>query len=603
MSESAYATRRPRRERRQSAASAASRIPGLNQTRRSWTTPGGMHCSFEATTYTSPGFAFSTGGGSSRDLFENFAGPSRSRRLPTGTGLVGGALNLLDGLLSSQRQRDRRFDAPRHDGRGHRMPYVEEHEETDSELDSDDGLAYGTTPRSADRPRSMFGKIRDRLLEGGRQQSSRDDEPFDRPLPQRRATERQYDQARPGQYAHVRDQTQTKTPRRPSSENGYREYMDATSRPSQRSDEATAELETLSHDVERKQRRYSESKRRFQRASQGTMIDSVHLRNLLDDVQLRERSLARAEQRLRDAQSFHRSGRARAASQDRTRPPMSRRSSARTESEYGEDDDDVSDEDWHNAGFRTFFDGPRHQDPMFQVFDELNAFDSFGHDRAFNRMFGQMSGGGFAFHDGMDGFHFHTIPGGSIPKQPRRNAGGRSSSYQQQPFTPNSATASRAPPRPSNALRADEAVRLFQTYNSRWLALSPISADIPYPTRSLQATALSDSSTLPHAASHAFSAEQIMQANAQVFFLLAVGIKPEISDNGMVSYNRYAPGETKTKELVEILKKEKVRWHSDRLGRRNEGSGGVNEALQRDERARAVFHGVCALMVYALGRT
>ena len=94
-----------------------------------------------------------------------------------------------------------------------------------------------------------------------------------------------------------------------------------------------------------------------------------------------------------------------------------------------------------------------------------------------------------------------------------------------------------------------------------------------------------------------------MQANVQVFFLLAAGIQPDISDAGVVTFNRHAHGEANTKNLVEMLKKEKVRWHSDRLGRRNDGTAGVNEALQRDERARAVFHGVCALMVFALDRS
>lgn len=95
-----------------------------------------------------------------------------------------------------------------------------------------------------------------------------------------------------------------------------------------------------------------------------------------------------------------------------------------------------------------------------------------------------------------------------------------------------------------------------------------------------------------------------MQANTALFFIMALGLKPTISDSGIVTFNRATTPEADVRGLLSVLKKEKMRWHSDRLGRRNEEivGGGVNEALQRDERARAVFHGVCALMEFALGR-
>lgn len=95
-----------------------------------------------------------------------------------------------------------------------------------------------------------------------------------------------------------------------------------------------------------------------------------------------------------------------------------------------------------------------------------------------------------------------------------------------------------------------------------------------------------------------------MQANTALFFIIALGLKPTISDSGIVTFNRATTPEADVRGLLSVLKKEKMRWHSDRLGRRNEEivGGGVNEALQRDERARAVFHGVCALMEFALGR-
>jgi len=95
-----------------------------------------------------------------------------------------------------------------------------------------------------------------------------------------------------------------------------------------------------------------------------------------------------------------------------------------------------------------------------------------------------------------------------------------------------------------------------------------------------------------------------MQANTALFFIMALGLKPTISDSGVVTLDRATTPEVDVRALLGVLKKEKMRWHSDRLGRRNEeiADGGVNETLQRDERARAVFHGVCALMEFALGR-
>lgn len=94
-----------------------------------------------------------------------------------------------------------------------------------------------------------------------------------------------------------------------------------------------------------------------------------------------------------------------------------------------------------------------------------------------------------------------------------------------------------------------------------------------------------------------------MQANAQAFYLGVVGLKPaysEVPGTGRVEcgFEKARATAPQIKELTDLLKKEKVRWHSDRLGRRNKGNsgGGQNEALQKDERARAVFHAVCELM-------
>lgn len=97
-----------------------------------------------------------------------------------------------------------------------------------------------------------------------------------------------------------------------------------------------------------------------------------------------------------------------------------------------------------------------------------------------------------------------------------------------------------------------------------------------------------------------------MQANAQAFYLGVVGLKPEYTDSshGQIEcgFAKSSATPEQIKQLVDLLKKEKPRWPSDRLGRRNGGVlGGIpNESLQKDERARAVFHAVCELMDRAL---
>ena len=93
-----------------------------------------------------------------------------------------------------------------------------------------------------------------------------------------------------------------------------------------------------------------------------------------------------------------------------------------------------------------------------------------------------------------------------------------------------------------------------------------------------------------------------MQANAQAFFLGAIGLVPQYLEapgtgRVVIGYDKTRASAVQVKQLADILKKEKMRWHSDRLGRRNGGIvAGLNEALQGDEKARAVFHAVCGLM-------
>nr|POE78056.1 hypothetical protein CFP56_09697 [Quercus suber] len=166
----------------------------------------------------------------------------------------------------------------------------------------------------------------------------------------------------------------------------------------------------------------------------------------------------------------------------------------------------------------------------------------------------------------------------------------------------------------STILGSKEVKPLFKRYNDEWQNLSSSDSKIPFPARGLQASALSDHRSLcsPDTTDKpsTWPRDTIVRANTQAFFLHAIGLMPQYtiepnSDRILCGHDMARASDTQIKDLLAMLKKEKVRWHSDRIGRRNDGEPGLNEALQQDERVRAVFHAVCELMesVQAEGRS
>ena len=153
-------------------------------------------------------------------------------------------------------------------------------------------------------------------------------------------------------------------------------------------------------------------------------------------------------------------------------------------------------------------------------------------------------------------------------------------------------------------MKPEEAQGLFASYNERWTKASPTDPNIPFPARGLKASNLGTCNTLwaPSVSSpiETWSEETVMKANAQAFFLGAAGLKPAYSEAAgakiELGIDKASGSPAQKQKLIEILKNERIRWHSDRLGMRNGGGTGPNEALQRDARARAVYHGVCELM-------
>lgn len=593
MADGLHSSNRSRRQRD------LSNIPGFNHSRRSWTS-GGLRMTMETASYTSPGFSFRN----FADRSNSFADVEPSRNSASrgggssggllGGGLLGGAINLLNNVANPQSRRA----AP--GTQSERVSYIAESDYSDSEVtSSDEDLAYGSLPRARGaHAKSMLGRVKDRILDHGR---PRADQPSDN-----------YDDTTPAQKREPRPDRRRVRPESPEPPRASRRRRSSTldydktpeSSPERRSyipppsNSAEREVRTLQRAVESERKQYLDVKHRFQQASQQSVIDPEHIQDLLNQVKVHGALLASAQRKLQMAKEQLQ----REASARPQRQRAQRRPSPPREAYYESDEDHEHFESWPHHGFGVFTASARSNIPFQEPLRHTGAFDPLFGFRVFDRLFSEAD----SVHSSSNGFHFSTANTGPSYRRTSYSNTGAS----QRPNRPRSYHYA-APPQPApvpelprNPLRVTEAARLFASYNSSWNSLSATFPTIPYPTRTLRAPALSDPSTIPHQSSHTWSTEQIMQANTALFFIIALGLKPTISDSGIVTFNRATTPEADVRGLLSVLKREKMRWHSDRLGRRNEEivGGGVNEALQRDERARAVFHGVCALMEFALGR-
>ncbi|KAK6436498.1 hypothetical protein LTR95_007308 [Oleoguttula sp. CCFEE 5521] len=542
-------------------------IPGLNSNRRSWTDPSGMHFTVKTTSYTSPGLSFALNGG-------------------TG-GLLGGALGLLDGMMSLQRQQQQRRAQRNVNGatRQHPLPvFVEESDESDSNTSLEDDSDHGRDARSRG---SVFGKLRTRLRSGGPQQGS-------------------------ARGMDGRQQTSIRGRQDEKPQMRVREVLV----PSMESDEAAfstrgrldedelayinGALIELEQSVERQKQSYLRAKRRYQQASQRTMIESLYMEDLLDEMTSREQSYNRGTQRLEELRGIARD----TARRSRPRPETRRtapqlRPRAQPEPHTHQVPLPHSSATYQRPQTTNI-------DPLFQAFQSFGSFGTFAEPNVFDRLFDQMEAE-FGARSNTNGFYFTT--GGAVPRQHPTFTSARPTYTSTGPIPGPilSYTTYNVVPDPPlqtfpNALRPDEALKLYENYNNRWRALTSINALVPYPTRSLKAPNLLDATTIPHSTAPDWSSEQIMQANTQLFFLLAFKLQPVVMPNGTIQIDHANVLETNVTALKAALKKEKMRWHSDTLGRRNGGGTLVNEGLQKDEKARAVFHGVCGLMEVISGK-
>lgn len=544
-------------------------------TSRSWT-DNGLHHNVRTTSYESPGLIFEmqsmsvNGNGNG-----NGSGSGHGRRGQRDGGLLGAGLGLLGAVLGETRTRRAAYE-----GKGRRAEV--EDEDTGYEADA-----------ARRRPKSIVGAFAEKLLAGQQQRQRRQQREREQ-VPRRRdsgtARSRESlaeEQRRPGKVgrqAYVDDSSDSayETVDEDDDDDDFVPRQQGPRRAFTTNDASF--IQALENEAECQRGRMKQSQKALEAASARPGVRTAELQHLLDELRAHEKAYKKAKDSLRRARDgsnrFEEMRRAQ-HHQHSSRQQQPARSSVH--------------DPFANDPFSHFFQ-PQRRTTSYVGFDDFDHSGPFGNPfAAFEQIFHNLGHGTPASH------LFFGMPGTTftfVDDSPRASAQPRSPYHQPTPSPP------------TTLLTPSEAARLFKTYNDRWTALPANDPNIPYPTRTLRPTSLSARNTLcaPSVSIPVsdWSDEAVMQANAQAFFLGSVGMAPTYSDDGptgrvTMGFDRRKATAEQVGRLVEVLKKEKGRWHSDRLGRRNGGREGVNGGLAGDGRARAVFHGVCELMEFANG--
>ncbi|KAF2213745.1 hypothetical protein CERZMDRAFT_96567 [Cercospora zeae-maydis SCOH1-5] len=618
---------------------------------RSWTS-NGVHYTVDSTTYTAPGFSFGAFSGTANGpyVFDPFMTSSREfATRPAPFALLGNAFGLLEDAFTMRPQHAVVGDSGLGQGARRRIPVDPPAGAHELELIyEEDNFAANRKARR----KSIFTRLKDRLVDvnqirrqhslSSRERSSEDEHaripsrttstrvPPDGPSPPAAwaaPQEQGRDTARglPPEYIEVDYQDGTTSESEPEPE-----YTHNRSRPRshQYSTVNNNMVEALENAVELERRNARACKQRLAQVSRQGDVNSNYLQRIVDELKQHEATLATATSNLNEAKARQMRG---------ERQHLPRRTSTRTHAEmppppppqmpprrpsqersrsrprYSQSSYNMRDRFVPADDFAGFPDRSAHPDPIFQAFNDLHGEHAGMHFDPFHHYFGTDS-------VPMDDSHirFSTMPDDAFSaasdtrrKRATFNPGGPRASFQQPrpsyrtSFAPPPRRTPAAPKPPATVLTSEEAKRLFVIYDEKWKALPASNPDIPYPARGLHAGGLvaRDSLWAPNISTHvaSWSEETVMQANAQAFYLGVVGLAPRYTHNSAsgrveVGFDKSRATPSQLQQLVDMLKKEKIRWHSDRLGRRNGGRAGPNEALQKDERARAVFHAVCELM-------
>ena len=554
--------------------------PPVNHTRRSWSN-NGVHYTLETSTYSSPNISFGMMGGTAQSPFQSIFAPAQQTPRSQGGSILGSAFGLLGNVLATQQQ-----------------AAVQESARRSARHSSVDGLAYGEDEDSY-QPRSFISKFAERLLNNS-QRSRRPARSRDQSPPRRRTTTATEDHRSRSYCAEEREPSWAKSSAAyvddftdSEDDDDSEHYDEPHARQPRRAytaDNASL-IEALHNAAEHHRRQVRKCRERIRQISRQPTASTSVLQSLLNELKSHEKAYETALQNLKVAKE----GRGGGAGQRRA-PPQSRNSQQRQQPMSSEDQYFDA---FPSDNFETLFQTGGTGHPPLSDFDDFDVFirNPFGAFHGLFNRFGTTS----SLDDDIP--HFFTMPRMAFSSGQRQHGAFTGSQYQQPTNFATFSTPPQSPP--ATLLKPEEAKRLFKAYDERWNALAPTDPNIPYPARRLQPAALTarDCIWAPMVDSPvaSWSEEVVMQANTQAFFLGVVGLTPEYSEAGgtgriTMGFNKGQASQTQVKELVDILKKEKMRWHSDRLGRRNGGMAGANEALQRDEKARAVFHAVCELM-------
>ena len=112
-------------------------------------------------------------------------------------------------------------------------------------------------------------------------------------------------------------------------------------------------------------------------------------------------------------------------------------------------------------------------------------------------------------------------------------------------------------------------------YNEKWNTLDPYSPAVPYPTHTHVAKDISSSKLTASGGGERlqWTAEEMTIANIQAFFLVELGIRPRYwlyQRQIKMGFSEVTPLE-KIQTLKRQLKKERFRWHPDKMGARIDG--------------------------------
>ncbi|KAK3717950.1 CorA metal ion transporter [Vermiconidia calcicola] len=566
----------------------------VNHTRRSWSNDG-VYYTVETASYSSPGVSFEMNGGMANNMFPQAQQPARSQ----GPGLLGTAFGLLGDVLAAKQQAATQESARR----AARQSYVDDLADGSEEYG-------GVREQRNNRPRSFISSLADRLLSSQQQRARR--KPCSREeSPARRGSTRARGNAKAAPY-----RTQERKPSWTSEHTArvddatdeddggdlddYERLYERKPRRAFTTNDASL-IEAVDNAAEHHRRQAEDCRARIQAASRRTIVSASMLEHLVNELKGHESAYENALQNLNLAKAGI--GTTQRQAPHHERPSQQRRRSQRaTYQDFTHAHPDFSDFFQARPSTHAAFAEPDDFDDMFAPFAGTSfagfhsLFSEFGIRSPLEDAFFAMPGATFSFGTGQN----------RRPRTSRANTG----PHYQQPSGFATFSASPQTP-PATLLKSEEAGRLFNVYNERWSTLAPNDPNIPYPARGLKAAALTTRGSLwaPTISSPiaTWSDETVMQANAQAFFLGAVGLSPQYTEapgtgRVVMGYNKAQASNAQVKGLVDVLKKEKVRWHSDRLGRRNGGGlTGPNQALQCDEKARAVFHSVCELIEVAQG--